>query len=227
MTSKSNQKQHCFLDGEGMLHSENRCLAVPLQLCLMLLICAATVPMAAQSNHTAMLVDSGTWHLHSRIPLGSDALQLRPSHQTVHLLASAEAPEFEGWSLTQREKRIVLLDRSGKPVSTLPKSITFRITVGTRDKFADVEPLPLETSKGLNDFLLDLHFSVQVFHGMEMHELKPLKTWMIGVPADEESDERIYRSTFALEDLRPEDRIVLLITDGTGTRLSKFHLEFL
>ena len=60
-----------------------------------------------------------------------------------------------------------------------------------------------------------------------MRELQPLKTKMIGMPADEESDERIYSSTFDFGELRPDDRIVLLITDSNGTRLSKFHLEFL
>ena len=54
-----------------------------------------------------------------------------------------------------------------------------------------------------------------------------MKTWIIGVPESEASDERVYRSTFALEDVRPEDRIVLLVTDGNGARLTKFHLEFL
>jgi len=198
-----------------------------LPLCPILLIAVAILPMAAQSNHTAMLVQSGTWHLHARIPLGSDALLLRPSRHVIHLLATAEAPEFEGLRLTEQEQRTVLLDRSGKPVRTLPKSITFRVTAGTRDKFVDSDPLPLECSKGLNEFLLDLHFTVQIFRGMEMRELQPLKTKMIGIPADEASDERIYSSTFDFGELRPDDRIVLLITDGNGTRLSKFHLEFL
>ena len=50
---------------------------------------------------------------------------------------------------------------------------------------------------------------------------------MIGVPLDETSDERIYRSTFNLDGVRPDDRLVLLVTDGKGARLTKFHLEFL
>ena len=95
-------------------------------------------------------------------------------------------------------------------------SITFRVTVGTRDKFIDSNPLPIDCEKTLNDFLLDMHFQLQVFRGMEMRSLEPLKTWMIGVPADEASDERIYRSTFDLRDVRPDDRLVLLVSDGSG-----------
>lgn len=127
----------------------------------------------------------------------------------------------------EREKRVVLLDASGRDVEQLPKSITFRITVGTRDKFVDSNPVPFDYAKSLNDFLLDMHFQVQVFRGMQMQQLEPVKTWLIGVPADEASDERVYRSTFNLEGVRPDDRIVLLVTDGNGARLTKFHLEFL
>lgn len=186
------------------------------------------LPLIAQSNHAASLLAGGTWHLHSRVPLGFEGLLLRPSKLSVEVLASAEVPEFEGWALTERENKIVLLDATGHPVQALPKSMTFRVTVGTRDKFVlDSDPMPIDCAKTLNDFLLDMHFEVQVFRGMEMRRFEPVKTWMIGVPADETSDERVYRSTFNLQDVRPEDRIVLLITDGEGNRLTKFHLEFL
>ena len=156
-----------------------------------------------------------------------DALLLQPSRISVQILASVEVPEFEGWTLTHREQKLVLLDAAGSAVKALPKSITFRVTAGTRDKIGDSDPMPIECSKTLNDFLLDMHFHVQVFRGMEMQQFEPVKTWMIGVPPDEASDERIYRSTFNLGDVRPDDRIVLLITDGNGARLTKFHLEFL
>jgi hypothetical protein len=194
---------------------------------VLMLLSVVILPLAAQSNHIATLLEGGTWHLHSRIPLGNDALLLRPSRLAVQILASAEVPEFEGWTLTEQRKGLVLLDASGRPVETLPTSITFRVTVGTREKFVDSHPMPLDCTKTLNDFLLDMHFQVQVFRGMQMRQMEPVRTWMIGVPADEASDERVYRSTFNLEGVRPDDRIVLLITDGSGARLSKFHLEFL
>jgi hypothetical protein len=145
----------------------------------------------------------------------------------VAILATAEAPEFEGWDLKQQNNRPVLLDVAGKPVNALPKTISFRVTVGTRNKFATSAPMPFECSKSLNDFLLDMHFQMQIFRGMEMRQMKPIKAEMIGIPADEPSEERIYRATFNLEDVHPDDRIVLVLTDGSGARLSKFHLEFL
>lgn len=195
---------------------------------VLLLLAFVILPLRAQSNHAATLLAGGAWHLHSRVPLGFEGLLLRPSKLAVEILASAEVPEFEGWILTERENKIVLLDDAGRTVQVLPKSMTFRVTVGTRDKFVlDSAPMPTDCTKTLNDFLLDMHFQVQVFRGLQMRQFEPVKTWMIGVPAEETSDERVYRSTFDLQDVRPEDRIVLLITDSDGNRLTKFHLEFL
>lgn len=193
----------------------------------LILFLLAIASLNAQSDRASTLLAGGAWHLHSRIPLGYDSVLLHPDRPAVQILASAEAPELEGWTLTERSNKVVLLDASHQPVRSLPKSITFRVTVGTRDRFIDSNPMPVDCEKTLNDFLLDMHFQLQVFRGMEMRQLEPVKTWMIGVPADEASDERVYRSIFDLEDVRPDDRIVLLVTDGSGTRLTKFHLEFL
>jgi len=190
-------------------------------------VAASLVPLGAQSNHSVLLLSGGTWHLHSRIPLGSDTLLLQPAHRMVNMFATAEASEFEGWNLTAERHQPVLLDTAGNPVRELPKSITFRVTVGTLGKLTNAEPVALECSKSLNDFLLDMHFTAQVFRGMEMQEVHPARVWMIGVPADEPSDERIYRASFDFGNLRPDDRIVLLLTDSNGVRLGKFHLEFL
>ncbi|MFL6437939.1 MAG: hypothetical protein ACJ71Q_10190 [Terriglobales bacterium] len=208
--------------------SNPRFLAVQRRtLCVLMMTLPAVLTLTAQSDRMQTLATQGTWHLHSRIPLGSDAILLQPSHRLVTLLATAEAPEFEGWDLKEQNQRPVLLDVSGRPVNALPKTITFRVTVGTRDRFANQDPMPFDCSTKLNEFLLDMHFQLQVFRGMQMREVMPLKAEMIGIPADEPSEERIYRATFNVGDIRPDDRIVLLVTDGAGARLSKFHLEFL
>jgi hypothetical protein len=152
---------------------------------------------------------------------------MQPARRPVQVLATAEAPQFEGWKLESRHENAVLLDVSGKPVTELPRVINFRVTVSARDRVIDSNPLPVETTKDLNQFLLDVHFRLQVFRGMNMRELGPVSTKLIGIPADELSDERIYRASFDIGSVRPDDRIVLLITDGAGNRISKFHLEFL
>ncbi len=188
---------------------------------------AAASLLTAQSDHTATLMAGGTWHLHKRIPLGSEALVLEPAHRSVQILATAEAPQFEGWKLESQHNSPVLLDVSGKPVKELPRIIKFRITASARDKVLESNPLRFETAKDLNQFLLDVHFRLQVFRGMDMREIGPTAIKMIGIPANELSDERIYSASFDVGRVRPDDRIVLLISDGAGNRISKFHLEFL
>ena len=191
-------------------------------------LCWASAPHSfGQSNRALQLMETRTWQLHSRIPLGSNRLLLEPSRRSVEMLASAEAAEFEGWTLDGTQSHPLLLDASHKPVQALPRSIVFRVTVTSRCQIEDPAPQPIDWSKGLSDFLLDVHFRVQIFRGMQMREIDPEKTWMIGIPADEPADERIYRSRFDLGDVRPDDRIVLLVVDSTGNRLGKFHLEFL
>jgi hypothetical protein len=87
--------------------------------------------------------------------------------------------------------------------------------------------LPLDVSQDLNSFLLGLHFEAEIFRGMQMRRLQPVSAAMIGVPATESSDERIYRVKFNVGNVRPDDRIALIVTDANGQRLTKFHLEFL
>lgn len=208
-----------------MSHSQQFIRRPGLPLLAVMLLVASIL--TGQSDHIVMLMAGGTWHLHKRIPLGSEALLVEPAHRAVQILVTAEAPQFEGWKLESRQNNAILLDVTGKPVTELPRVINFRVTVSARDKVLDSNPLPVESTKDLNQFLLDVHFRLQVFRGMEMREIAPVTTKMIGIPADELSDERIYRTSFNVGSVRPDDRIVLLITDGDGNRISKFHLEFL
>lgn len=208
-----------------MLPSGNRVLKL-LSIAL-LALASAMLPSNAQLNRSMVLDPGGAWHLRSRIPLGTEALLLQPSHRVVEMLASAEAPAFAGWTLRVQDKQPVLLDSAGHPVRLLPRVMTFRVTVSARDNFANSEPMPFDCAKNVEEFLLDMHFSVQIFRGMEMRSVKPTRQSMIGVPADESSDERIYRVSFDLGEVRPDERIVLLVTDASGARLTKFHLEFL
>ena len=230
-TSKANQKQFCFrvlrkmLDIANKRRTRSAYFHKPQGILLAVSLCF--LPLAAQSNHTILVLSGGTWHLHSRIPLGSDTLLLRPAHRVVQIGASAEYPELEGWTLTAQHNQPILLDTSGKPVQELPNSISFRVTAKALKKKAEDNPMPVDDPKSLNDFLLDLRFRVQVFRGMKMREIGPSRTSMVGVPADEPSEERTYTASFSLDGVRPDDRIVLLVNDGAGIRLMKFHLEFL
>jgi hypothetical protein len=192
-----------------------------------LVLAAFSVPCHPQSDRMILLESAGTWHLRSRIPLGEYELALEPAHRTVEILATAEAPAFAGWTLKSRASRAVLLDEAGNLVRKLPNSITFRVTASTRDRLLDTDPIRFDCKQSVSDFLAGLRFSLQIFRGMEMRNVQPTRQWMIGVPADEPADERIYRVSFDLGDARPDDRIVLMVMDASGTRVTKFHLEFL
>ncbi|MBV9072257.1 MAG: hypothetical protein JOZ10_01400 [Acidobacteria bacterium] len=190
----------------------------------LLLVC---LPCAPQSDRSIQLASAGSWHLHSRVPLGGENLILEPSHRSVQIMATAESPAFAGWTLEMRNKAPILVDSAGNPVKSLPKIVTFRVTATTRDKMLDTDSIPFDSQANINDFLLQMHFTLQVFRGIDMRTVTPERQWMIGIPANEPADERIYRVRFHLDDVRPEDRIVLLVTDPSGKRITKFHLEFL
>lgn len=218
----SRQKQLCSWYTDQMLARR-----IPRFLCWAGLLVAFAVLCSAQSNRVSMLRADGTWNLHGHIPLGVEALELEPAHRLVELMASAESPAFSGWKLTLNGQRPVLLDNSDREVRALPSSITFRVSASARTTFLDSNPTPFDSDQDPAQFLLGLHFSVEVFRGMQMRTVRPARQRLIGVPADEPSDARVYRVSFDLGDVRPEDRIVLLVTDASGKRLTKFHLEFL
>ena len=104
---------------------------------------------------------------------------------------------------------------------------TFRVTAGTKDRLTDTPGYPISTQTKLNEFLLNLRFRVKVFRGIDARILQPQEVKMIGIPADEPYNERIYRVAFDLGDVNIEDRVVLEIFEGNNDqRISKFHLEF-
>jgi hypothetical protein len=79
----------------------------------------------------------------------------------------------------------------------------------------------------MNDFLLGLKFKLKVFRGLHMQQLTPSNVKLIGVPAYETYEERVYRVTFDTPDLPVDARLVLEVYDADGTRLTRFHLEML
>src|SRR5438067_13453184 len=94
---------------------------------LLILLAGVIFPLAAQSNHASALMAGGAWRLHARVPLGFDALLLQHSRISVHILASVEVPEFVGWTLTIRDKLLVLLLAVECAVESMTNVITFRV----------------------------------------------------------------------------------------------------
>lgn len=186
------------------------------------LFCLALNAVAADAPNTLV------WRFKSNVPLGVEALQLQPSRTLVTLFATAQSPDFEKLRLvTEGEKHIKITDSDGKTVTAMPEHMAFRVTASARDRLDLDKPYVFETKQSLNDFLLGLKFKVEVFRGMKMRTLEPTEVRMIGVPADQPYDERIYRASFDMGDTRVDDRIVLEVFDSSGERVMKFHLDML
>ena len=199
-----------------------RWILVLFALCLILAPAAQTQPPGAAKA----ALPTG-WRFNFTIPLGTDLLVLRPSKQTVALLASAESNEFKDWQLVEIDGKRNIIGLDGKPIRNMPRHIIFRITAGNKDKISDEAPYPIDINSSLNDFLLSLKFRLKIFRGMDARELEPEETKVIGVPADEPYNERIFRTSFDVGDVKIDDRLVLEIYAGNNDqRISKFHLEF-
>ena len=196
--------------------------------CLQLLILAVTLQGAyisagAGSNQARPV----SWAFNSTIPLGTDLLVLQPSKLSVAFMVSAESEEFKSWKLIEQSDKRKIVGSDGQPIKKMPARVTFRVTAGTKDRLTDTPGYPISTQTKLNEFLLNLRFRVKVFRGIDARILQPQEVKMIGIPADEPYNERIYRVAFDLGDVNIEDRVVLEIFEGNNDqRISKFHLEF-
>lgn len=190
----------------------------------MFLLC---LPIAAHSGVNQAQSRPSEWAFNSTIPLGTDLLLLEPSKLQVALMASAESEQFKSWKLIEQDEKHKVILADGEPVKKMPSHVVFRITAGTKDKLTDTPGYPVPTQANLNDFLLGLRFRVKVFRGLDVRSIEPQEVKLIGMPADETYNERIFRASFDLGDVSIEDRVVLEVIDGnTNQRISKFHLEF-
>ena len=187
-------------------------------------LCAPSLGIA--ENHSS---NNGatSWAFHSTIPLGTDLLILQPSRQPVALMVSAESEEFKNWKLLEENNTRKIVDTKGHPVKKMPSHIAFRVTAGTKDKLSDTPAYPVATRSALNEFLLNLRFRIKIFRGIDTRIVQPEEVRLMGLPAEEPYDERIFRASFDLGDVNIDDRLVLEIFDGASEqRISKFHLEF-
>lgn len=168
------------------------------------------------------------YDFHSVVPLGTDAVILKPGKHTVYLLAAAESVGFEGMRrIKAGENLYTLLEPNGDPVTAYPQFIDFRVMATRRDLSSpELDPFPLEQPvPDLNQYLLGLQFELKVFHGLECRTLTPAIVQMVGMPGDVPYDERVYRVSFNLGRVPIGDKLVLEVLDPQGLRLTKFHLE--
>jgi len=167
------------------------------------------------------------YEFHSVVPLGADALQLRPAKRVVNLLATAESHSFEGIRRVPDGDAMAVVGRDGRAVRYYPSQVSFRLTATGRGHLQGIDAAPVDTQTDFNDYLLGLHFRLKVFRGVNFRFIEPQSVEMLGMPADIHYDERIYHIAFSLDHVPADDRIVLEVLDPSGERVSRFHLELM
>ena len=163
-----------------------------------------------------------------RIPLGIEGFFVRPSRRTMYVMGTAHSSFFGGWRIVGTGPRRAVIGSDGTPVLQFPTHVQFRITAQAVDNpNLFVERDLLDINDDLNHFLLNLRFRLKIFHGLEATPVTPDLVELVGMPADVQYDERVYRLSFTLPPVPIEDRIVLeVLRPDNGKRLCKFHLEF-
>lgn len=162
------------------------------------------------------------------MPLGSDVFTLEGYRGSVILIATAVAPELEGWKKTAQDGSWFVYASDGSRAYTYPRQVQFRVTASASERPAETyEPLEVKSERPLNDYLLGLRFRMKIFHGLQMQVVEPADVHMLGVPADVPYNERIYRLSFQLPPVPVQDRMVLEVLSPEGDRLARFHFELL
>lgn len=168
------------------------------------------------------------FYFHSPVPLGVDSIRLVPSKRVVYFLASAENQSFDGLQI-HRDPHLGRVSRGdGSLVKNYPNALDFRVTVSAlQNEFQGVDQYAINSRQPLNEFLLGLKFKLKIFRGVKMRVISPANVKLIGVPAYEPYEERIYRVSFDTPNLPVDARLVLEVYDAAGQRLTRFHLEML
>jgi hypothetical protein len=191
-----------------------------ISLSFLVLLPLAAVQSQAQSD------DSGA-QLHAAMPLGGDSMLLQPSNQRLNMLATVEAKDFDNIKLTGNGRSRKVTDLSGNPVSSFPRELTFRFTIGSRTIKQETSAYTVNTPVSLDKFQSNLHFRLKVFRGIEVQNFDPAEAKIVGIPPQVPCDERIYRVTFSLPEIPVSDRMMLEVLDEAGARVAKFHLQLM
>jgi hypothetical protein len=178
---------------------------------------------------------SSEFVFHSVVPLGVEAIVLQPAKTRIALLATAECPGLEGvrrvfWQPQDTGDGGVggkVFAKDGKQMTYYPRKISFRVTATAREKLIELEPFDVNSTMGLNQYLLGLTFKLRAYHGINARDLTATKVQLLGPPAKVPYDARSYRVAFNLDKVSIEDRLVLELWSPDGQRLAKFHLELL
>lgn len=164
---------------------------------------------------------------HAVTPVGYDVLAIKPGSSVLTFFGLIECPELEGVQQIGEGAKARIIDAAGNALAFFPRSFSFRITASLQKPLLIEPTSELKTSQTPQNLLLKLRFRLRVYHGLEVREIEPDNVTMIGVPAQVHYDERVYRVTFAVNDLPVTDRCVLEVLSPEGKRITRFHFDLL
>ncbi|HKF21631.1 MAG TPA: hypothetical protein VKE93_08685 [Candidatus Angelobacter sp.] len=164
---------------------------------------------------------------HSTMPAGFAVVQLKPSGAMLSLMGLIECSEIEGLQQVSQGLHAKVVSARGIPLQQFPRHFSFRVTASLRKMFIDGPDRSLTVAEDPRDLLLKLGFRLKVYDGLDMHEVTPDSVTMIGVPAEIESDERVFRVSFDVGEVPVTDRMILEVTTPEGEDLTHFPFGLL
>jgi hypothetical protein len=116
----------------------------------------------------------------------------------------------------------------GTQMRHYPQQLTFRVTASAiESEMLSNDIDSVDYPGDMNSFLLGMNFRLKIYRGLKVSVMKPERVHLIGVPADQPFEERVYKVAFDTNEIPLDARLVLEVTGPDGARLSRFHLEVL
>jgi hypothetical protein len=120
-----------------------------------------------------------------------------------------------------------MVTAQGEALREFPRHFSFRVTATLRKTLIDGPDRTLTTGEEPLEFLLKLGFRLKVYDGLETQELAPSSVSLIGVPADVNYDERVFRISFDVGSIPVTDRMILQVLSPDGQELTHFPFGLL
>ena len=168
-----------------------------------------------------------TTSLRSTMPVGFAVVQLRPSGATLSIMGLVECQEMEGLHQVAQGVHARIITAQGEALREFPRHFSFRVTATLRKTLIDGPDRKVTTSEAPLELLLKLGFRLRLYDGLEMQEIEPSSVALIGVPADVNYDERVFRVSFDVGSIPVTDRMILQVLSPEGEELTHFPFGLL
>jgi hypothetical protein len=189
---------------------------------------SAQVNSFAQFGRFAQSNSDNIFWFTSPLPLGAEGFVLHPVNRHFYVLACVENRRFDRLQVSRVRTSPFVIDAAGQVWHEYPAELNFRVTAtAIQDILNNLDTSDITEPGDINSFLLGLKFRLKVYHELDMRILPPTSVNLIGLPADEPGEERVFRVSFNTGQVPVDDRLVLEVLSPGGQLLTRFHLELL